>query len=278
MDNRFLTEDEKLLDTGWFSDVTVKCGDRIWRLHKNILCTRSVWFEKALTGRFEESKTGHVDIQNFDPEAIGWLIRYIYTGICDIPALRPGSKTNFVTCYEVHTVADYFAMTSLAKIALDTLAADFDARLGPVQMQYEPVDWLDELFETVKLIYQDVPLTDTSALSSSSSSPIRHALVTFVHTARFYLLQNEAFTHFLDEAPPVFALDMFRAMRTTGDFLAHLPEPQCFLCRNKPTRSEKAYYTHLAPEKMKLHAACATCANKRDLLPCTSDWSGKGLP
>jgi hypothetical protein len=70
----------RLLRTGLFSDVTVKCGDRTWQLHKNILCSRSVWFEKALTGSFEEAKTGVVEIQNFAPEAIDWLVHYIYTG------------------------------------------------------------------------------------------------------------------------------------------------------------------------------------------------------
>jgi hypothetical protein len=70
----------RMLGTGLFSDVTVKCGDRTWHLHKHILCTRSVWFEKALTGSFQEATTGVVEIRNFVPEAIDWLVRYIYTG------------------------------------------------------------------------------------------------------------------------------------------------------------------------------------------------------
>lgn len=70
----------RLLRTGLFSDVTVKCGDRTWSLHKNILCSRSVWFEKALTGSFEEAKTGVVEIRNFEPESVDWMVRYIYSG------------------------------------------------------------------------------------------------------------------------------------------------------------------------------------------------------
>ena len=53
---------------------------RTWNFHKNILCSRGVWFEKALTGNFEESRSGVVEIRSFDPEAVDWVIRYIYTG------------------------------------------------------------------------------------------------------------------------------------------------------------------------------------------------------
>jgi hypothetical protein len=252
-----------------------------------------VWFEKALTGTFQEAQTGVVDIQNFAPEAVDWLVHYIYTGsmssrrrtglgnmltsaVCNIPALKPGTpaKTNFVTCYEVYTVADYFALSPLAKIALDALTAEFDSKLGPIQLQYESSsDWLPELCEAIRLVYADVPLNDTTHLS-----PIRAAFLNFVHTARFYFLQNPDFNKFLDEEAPVFALDLFRAMRNTGDFFAYLPDPHCSYCKMKPTRGDKAYYTHLAPETLKLTASCSTCAGKKDFGSGMANWAGKKNP
>lgn len=192
--------------------------------------------------------------------------------VCDIASLKPAntSRTHLVTCYEVYTVADYFNLSPLAKIALDTLTAEFDAKLGPIQLQYEPSDeWLPELCEAIRLVYADTPVSDTSL------TPIRTAFLTFVYTARFYFLQNADFNRFLDEEAPAFALDLFRAMRSAGDFLAYLPDPHCSFCKLKPTRGDKAYYTHIAPETLKLVASCSTCAGKKDLPSSMADWSGK---
>ncbi|KAL2144202.1 hypothetical protein VTI28DRAFT_9493 [Corynascus sepedonium] len=275
MDNRFMSSDAKLLRSGLFSDVKVKCGDTTWQLHKNILCTRSQWFEKALTGSFEEAKTGVVEVENFAPKQIDWVLQYIYTGACDIPSMTPSEKmkTNFVTCYEVYTVADYFGLSAMAQIALDTLSAEFDNLLGPIQLQYESAaDWLPELCEAIRRVYAH---DHTAVQSARQLTPIRAAFVGFAHTARFYFLQDPDFNRFLDEDAPVFALDLFRAMRDAGDFCAALPEPTCSYCRMKPTRSGKDYYTHLAPEALKLTACCSTCALRKDLGSGMSDWSGK---
>jgi hypothetical protein len=222
-----------------------------------------------------------VDITNFEAEAMDWLITYIYTGVCDIPKLKPARKTQFLTCIEVYTIGDYFAMAPLTKIALDTLSSEFDSKIGPMQLSYEAIDSMDELLDAIMHVYQDIPLSDTGSdtspatgRSSSGSSALRTAFVNFVFAARFFFLNNKAFSCFLDTAP-IFALDLFRAMRSAADFAAHLPDPQCSVCRSKPTRSEKGYYTHLAPEKLKLVACCANCASKKDLLPPTEAWLGK---
>ena len=101
-----------LLESGLLSDATVKCGSKTWRVHRAILCSRNYWFNKALNGHFEvghsllpavcafdvpmgevscasrparlgasqEAKTCCVEIEDFDPELVGWLITYIYTG------------------------------------------------------------------------------------------------------------------------------------------------------------------------------------------------------
>jgi hypothetical protein len=160
-------------------------------------------------------------------------------------------------------------MDSLGAIALNALVAELESRLGPMQLQHEPVDWLDEVFEAIRLIYQDIPIDD----KTRTRSALCDAILAFVHTARFCLMQSPEFTDFLDEAP-VFALDVFRMMRSTGDFIASLPDPQCGYCNQKPTmRSGKGFYTHLATKKLKLDACCGSCAGKREFPSPKENWS-----
>ncbi|KAK3936825.1 POZ domain-containing protein [Diplogelasinospora grovesii] len=340
MGDRFLSSDERLLESGLFSDVTVTCGDKTWKLHKNILCSRSIWFEKALNGFFEESKTGRVDIQNFGSEAIDWLVRYIYTGLCDIPNLQPSLKTLFVRCIEVYTIGDYFQMPQLAHFALCTLDTEFDSKLGPLQRYVFPppgahpsssgvdpsAEYLDELLDAIRLLYADLPFSLLTSSSSGPSAPpsgpfasspprflnsstpqppstfsfqqpdepetaptgsgsleldggmnkLRMVFVAFIHTARFYFLSHPTFNSFLNSCP-LFALDLFQAMRSSGDFAAHPIEPfTCGQCRNKPNaRGEKSYFRHVAPDRLKLNVCCHACAAKKDLPQSTEDWMFK---
>lgn len=50
----------RLLESGTFSDTQIRCGKRIWKVHKAILCIRSEWFKKALTGQFMVSAYSYV--------------------------------------------------------------------------------------------------------------------------------------------------------------------------------------------------------------------------
>lgn len=95
--------DMKLLETGNFADTEIVCGDKTFKIHKAVVCTRSVWFEKALTGGFtasptrqpshlnetpeliiwsidQEATTGKVKIEEQNPEVIGVILKYIYGG------------------------------------------------------------------------------------------------------------------------------------------------------------------------------------------------------
>ena len=44
-----------LLESGKYSDLTLKCGSRNWKVHKSVLCIQSDFFAKACDGNFKAS-------------------------------------------------------------------------------------------------------------------------------------------------------------------------------------------------------------------------------
>lgn len=42
-----------MFESGYFADLTIRCGDHKWKAHKAIVCGQSEWFRKAFTGGFK---------------------------------------------------------------------------------------------------------------------------------------------------------------------------------------------------------------------------------
>jgi len=162
-------------------------------------------------------------------------------------------------------------MKELADIALDSLDKEFTAKLPHLQLAYDLAsDWLPDYFEVIRLIYADVALPE----KVTQMSPIRRTFVRFTHAARFFFLQNKDFNRFTDEEAPVLALDLFRAMRECGDFIAGKPD-QCMVCKVKLTTRQERHFSHLAPQIIKLNACCQTCATRQGYGSNMTDWSSK---
>ncbi|KAI7103774.1 hypothetical protein KC340_g7823 [Hortaea werneckii] len=82
----------QLLDTGEYSDLTIKCGLRTFKVHKAIVCARSDYFAVACKpGAFKESATGTIELQSTadpdaakedpsldDPAAVKLMIDFLY--------------------------------------------------------------------------------------------------------------------------------------------------------------------------------------------------------
>lgn len=96
----------RLLKSGKFADAEVKCGSATFKVHKAILCQRSEWFDKALTGELkvffianscrlqklrrkltprlspgkQEAVEAKVTISNFEPKQVEWMLKWLYSG------------------------------------------------------------------------------------------------------------------------------------------------------------------------------------------------------
>ncbi|KAK3903588.1 BTB/POZ protein [Staphylotrichum tortipilum] len=114
-------------ESGDFSDCRVKCEDRVWDLHRLVLCARSPFFKAALGSSFKESKTNEVTLEEEDPEVVDQVLRYIYScsmshvdaRITDDP---DGMKLLAYTTYvPIYILADFLGLPALCHAITDRL-------------------------------------------------------------------------------------------------------------------------------------------------------------
>lgn len=68
------------LQTGNYSDLTVTCGQDIYKVHKVIICSRAVFFANAIKFPGKESEDDTIDLPEDEPEIIKLLMQYLYEG------------------------------------------------------------------------------------------------------------------------------------------------------------------------------------------------------
>lgn len=114
MDNEFTRGCRELFQTGDFSDLTLICGDREFKVHKFPLYTQSAYFKKLLGSGFKEGKERTIALHDDDPEALDVLIHYLYRHRIDINSTNTKPMTRAV---EIYGVADKYTVPSLCALA-----------------------------------------------------------------------------------------------------------------------------------------------------------------
>ncbi|RMZ00526.1 hypothetical protein D0860_07962 [Hortaea werneckii] len=83
---------QRMLKTGEYSDLMIKCGDRTFEVHKNIVCAISEYFAAACaTGTIELKSSADLnaakdDLSLDDPAAVKLMIDFLY--LHDYPTIR----------------------------------------------------------------------------------------------------------------------------------------------------------------------------------------------
>ncbi|KAI7765192.1 hypothetical protein LZL87_009721 [Fusarium oxysporum] len=69
-----------LVQSGEFSDFTLICKDRKFKLHQMIVCPQSPVITAALRGGFEETTSKIITVNEFDVVTVQNMVTFLYTG------------------------------------------------------------------------------------------------------------------------------------------------------------------------------------------------------
>ncbi|POS77134.1 hypothetical protein DHEL01_v204472 [Diaporthe helianthi] len=138
----FRAKDLELLRSGNFADVVVICKYRKWKCHQAILIPRSVWFEKALSGHFEEATTGKVNLDEENPTYVDLALKYIYGNGLDVESSV--SPEHFVEqCASLWHIADFLLLEPLISAAEKAVHGYCDKRMKQLSTIGNHDDWRD---------------------------------------------------------------------------------------------------------------------------------------
>ncbi|KAJ5737406.1 uncharacterized protein N7483_002531, partial [Penicillium malachiteum] len=68
------------LETGKYSDLTLSCQGEEFTVHSMVLCNQSGFFEKALSGQFQESQSRVINLPEDDPDIVKKMLDFCYRG------------------------------------------------------------------------------------------------------------------------------------------------------------------------------------------------------
>ncbi|KAI1160436.1 BTB/POZ protein [Nemania serpens] len=123
---------KRLHSNGDYSDLTIVCDGKHYRVHKCIICPRSDFFAAACRGGFKEAREGKISLPDDDPKAVDLMIWYFYHLDYEVHGaggatgqLPPGMSSIAVIDSElmvhakVYALAEKYLIGSLKSLALE---------------------------------------------------------------------------------------------------------------------------------------------------------------
>ncbi|KAF2169736.1 hypothetical protein M409DRAFT_52243 [Zasmidium cellare ATCC 36951] len=110
-DDSFSIRLRNAFDSGSYSDLTVICKQRKWKVHRMQLVQHSPVFEAMVKGLSKGEAT--LELKDDDPDAVNHMLRYMYHFCYNFSRER----TTIVENMRVHKVANKYQIPGLAKEA-----------------------------------------------------------------------------------------------------------------------------------------------------------------
>jgi len=189
-------------------EISVGEEGRLFVIHKNLLCSKSVYFNNAFNGGFSE-REGKMALKEENPEAFAIFVNWVYKDI--IPSINMTSKYQYTVdqqmthLYKVYIFAHFICLNELQNKAMDAIQTSH--RLAKSHPTYSDTRMLFEIL------------------------PLGHPLRNFAVTYDEYMACLRSNTHYYNKE-----IDPRKRTRTEGgsswkmpacEFHTHLEEESC---------------------------------------------------
>ncbi|RVD86151.1 uncharacterized protein DFL_004441 [Arthrobotrys flagrans] len=182
---------EQLLESGKYSDFTIICGAKEWKVHRAIICPQSEYFTILCDSNFKESKDAELDLSAEPPLDVENMLKFLYTGsytFLQAEAKQPNIDLDSVT----------------AGLQASSLATNEDG---------------DENEENQADTGPEPPITQVEVPSSPEILRLQHHIVMYAIGDRYIIekLKTQAAKYFIDGLPNKWTYDNWCLMESVDE-------------------------------------------------------------
>ncbi|MCJ1415788.1 hypothetical protein MMC32_002121 [Xylographa parallela] len=102
--------------------VTVIVGEkkRVFKIHKNLLCSSSEFFKAALDGKFKEAEEREINLAEEDPQTFERVVFWMYSGSL-LEKNETGMSLGYADLVKIYVFAEARCMTQLQNDTIDVI-------------------------------------------------------------------------------------------------------------------------------------------------------------
>ncbi|KAK3492082.1 uncharacterized protein B0T23DRAFT_441486 [Neurospora hispaniola] len=239
INRRHKENDLHLLGTGEFSDATIHCLKKKWKVHKMRLSTRSAWFREAFAGSDGTGQISEINLHEQNADDIETMLRFMYADSLDDNLTRPSSLASPITTYvTLYNLGHTFRIPLLCRDSITLLGQYLDTKLlllctysvpasgrsGVIDHSdplLSPQSYANDLFSGIFQAYSGV----------SESTKLHSLLASFLWAGRDRLFRLPGLRQVVDQCP-MLGTDVFKVQ--LGDNSSSFMPPTTIKLGNVP--------------------------------------------